>query len=96
MNDEDFGQSLARVSHAMDQLGALFFTKVELLRQKGVDEDQIKRLTEGARAMKDSGVLYLEWAKYYVSELSKVDGGDSEGTGSFLDEDSDFEGMELR
>jgi hypothetical protein len=95
MIDPELQQSLAHVREAMERLSEQFLARVNALEQRGIDESQIKRLTEGARAMKDSSRLYLDWAHHYAKEVSKVDHGD-EADEPFLDEGSGFEGMELR
>jgi len=94
MSDDELQQSLTRVREAMDRLGEQFLARVNALEQGGIEEAQIKRLTEGARAMKDSSRLYLEWAHYYAKEVGKAggrDGGEMEE--DFLDEGSGFEGF---
>jgi hypothetical protein len=95
MSDDELQQLLARVREAMETLSQRFQTRVEALESKGVDGAEIKRLTEGGRAMKDSSVMYLEWAQFYAAEIGKAggrDGGDVEE--DFLDEGaSGFEGF---
>ena len=96
MIDPELQQSLARVRDVMDRLSEQFLARVNALEQRGIDEAQIKRLTEGARAMKDSSRLYLEWAHYYAKEVGRVDHGDGEADEPFLDEGSGFEDVGFR
>ncbi|MEW6324517.1 MAG: hypothetical protein AB1515_03925 [Nitrospirota bacterium] len=95
MTDNELQQSLSRVQEAMERLNEQFLAKVETLERQGTDAAQIKRLTEGARAMKDSSRLYLDWAHHYAKEVGKVEHGDGVDE-SFLDEGSGFEGLEFR
>lgn len=98
MSDEELKQSLTRVRESMDRLSEQFLARVTALEQRGIEEAQIRRLTEGARAMKDSSRLYLEWAHYYANEVGKAggrDGGEIEE--DFLDESAEgFEGFGIR
>jgi hypothetical protein len=94
MTDPELLQSLVQVREAMDRLSQQFLAKVDALRQRGVDEVQIKRLTEGAQAMRNSSTLYLEWAQFYAQEVSKTDRGESTEE-PFLDEGADFGGAHL-
>jgi len=90
--DAELEQSLKRVHEAMERLNEQFLAKVGGLEQRGADAAQIKRLSEGARAMKDSSRLYLDWAQHYAKEVGKIEHGGEEEE-PFLDEGSGFEGM---
>jgi hypothetical protein len=96
MVDQELQKSLERAGQAMDHLSRQFEAKVESLKASGIEEAQIKRLSEGARAMRNSCTLYLEWAAFYTKEVAKAErGGDAEFE-EFLDEGADFGGMEIR
>lgn len=96
MAENELQQSLTRVQDAMERLNQQFLTKVGTLEKQGVDTAQIKRLTEGARAMKDSSRLYLDWAHHYAKEVVKVEHGGGETDEPFLDEGSGFEDVGFR
>lgn len=96
MADEELQKSLERTVQAMNEISRQFEAKVEDLKTRGVDEAQIKRLSEGARAMRNSCTLYLEWAAFYIKEVAKAERGDDAELQEFLDEGADFGGMELR
>jgi len=98
MSDDELQQSLARVREAMDVLSRQFQSRLEALEAKGVGAAEIKRLGEGARAMKDSSALYLEWAQFYAKEVGKAGGRDGgEVEEDFLDEGAEgFEGFGIR
>jgi len=98
MSDDDLQQSLTRVREAMDVLSRKFQSTLEGLEANGVNAAEIKRLTEGARAMKDSSALYLEWAQFYAKEVGKVGGRDGgEAEEDFLDEGAEgFDGFGIR
>jgi alcohol dehydrogenase class IV len=96
MADRELQKSLDEAIQAMDQLSQQFEAKVESLKSNGIEESQIKRLAEGARAMRNSSTLYLEWAAFYVKEVAKAERGDDAELEEFLDEGADFGGMELR
>jgi hypothetical protein len=95
MSDDELQQLLARVREAMETLSRQFQTRVDALQARGVDGAEIKRLTEGGRAMKDSSVMYLEWAQFYAAEIGKAGGRDGgEADEDFLDEGAaGFEGF---
>ena len=95
MIDPELQQSLAHVRESMERLSEQFLARVNALEQRGIDGSQIKRLTEGARAMKDSSRLYLDWAHHYAKEVGKVDHGEVEEE-PFLDEGSGFEDVGFR
>jgi alcohol dehydrogenase class IV len=97
MADQELQKSLDEAIQAMDQLSQQFEAKVESLKSNGIEESQVKRLAEGARAMRNSSTLYLEWAAFYVKEVAKAErGGDDAELEELLDEGTDFGGMELR
>jgi len=98
MSDDELRQSLARVQEAMDVLSRQFQARLEALETRGVDAAEIRRLAEGARAMKDSSSLYLEWAQFYAKEVGKAGGRDGgEVDEDFLDEGAEgFEGFGIR
>jgi len=98
MSDDELQQLLARVREAMDVLSRQFQSRLEGLETKGVAAAEIKRLAEGARAMKDSSSIYLEWAQFYAKEVGKAGGRDGgEVEEDFLDEGAEgFEGFGIR
>ncbi len=65
-----------------------FHDKLESRAQEseltGGDPDVVKKLTMGADAMKDSGNIYMSWARHYVA---LADGGAAEAEEG--EEDSD-------
>ena len=57
------------------------------IAQAGKDPELASKLTKGADAMRDSGNIYLSWARHYTS-LSE---GQSDATED--DDDADFGGL---
>jgi hypothetical protein len=98
MSDDELQQSLARVQDAMGVLSRQFHSRLEALEAMGVDAGEIKRLAEGARAMKDSSSIYLEWAQFYAKEVIKAGGRDGgEADEDLLDEGAEgFEGFGIQ
>ena len=74
-------ESIEQVSQAIDGLNRAFEKQVHDLQQ-GRDTDRLNHWVKAARAMQDSGHLYLTWARHYAG-MSEPDEGDE----AFLDED---------
>jgi len=65
MND-DITQSIQEVAQAMAHVNQAFEAYVEELTIAGMDPSEIKRVANNADALKDSGHIYISWARHYA------------------------------
>lgn len=58
-------QAYRAVEHAMEEYNKALLAHVEALRSsEKSDPDKLYRLTQGAKAMRDSSMIYLSYAKF--------------------------------
>ncbi|MGB3942883.1 MAG: hypothetical protein WBK96_15465 [Candidatus Manganitrophaceae bacterium] len=74
----DFEGSLKKLIQVMESLSQDFENKIEDLRQKGQDEEELQQLVKGAMAMKDAAGIYLSWANHYIAKLNQAEGMEPE------------------
>jgi len=55
------------ISDHMSQFHQMLESRAQEIQMTGGDPDVAKKLTMGADAMKDSGHIYLSWARHYVA-----------------------------
>lgn len=67
---EDIQQSIEDVTKAIDRLNQAFEKRTEELRQKG-NQEELNHWIQGKAAMRDSGVIYLSWARHYAKASSQ-------------------------
>jgi len=65
--------ALEEVVLAMERLGQAFLKEIASCRQAGRSEEDLKRLSQGAEAMRDAAGIYLTWAHHYINELNAGD-----------------------
>jgi glycosyltransferase A (GT-A) superfamily protein (DUF2064 family) len=77
-------QSIAEVARAIEHLNRAFEQYTEDLRKEG-DTQELQQWIKATHAMRDSGNIYLTWAKHYART---VGAGTDEGSelDEFLDE----------
>ena len=63
---QDLRQLMNGISDYMSQFHQLLESRAQEIQITGGDPDVAKKLTMGADAMKDSGNIYLSWARHYV------------------------------
>ncbi|TLY15638.1 MAG: hypothetical protein E6K69_05810 [Nitrospirae bacterium] len=75
---------IAEISRMMKRLSEALERRAEEIQATGGDSELAGKLAKGADAMRDSGNLYLTWARHYVAL--------SEGTSDAADEadEADF------
>jgi len=61
----DIQQSIAEVARAIEHLNRAFEQYAEDLR-KGGDPQELQQWIKATHAMRDSGNIYLTWAKHYA------------------------------
>ncbi len=82
---EEIQQSIVEVSRAIEKLNQAFEKRAVTLRQGG-DSKELQQWMTATNAMRDSGNIYLSWAKHYArtagtevmtdeSELDELDEG---------------------
>lgn len=90
----DIRQSIEAVEQAMESLNQAFERHAEALRAP----EQAKELQQwmtGAQAIRDSGNIYLNWARHYARSAGAGAPGQHEDDAdleAFLDEGSDLSG----
>ena len=82
---EEIQHSIQEVAQAIHSLEKAFEKHAEHLRQAG-DLEKLKQWTKGVQAMRDSGHLYLTWAKHYARSSGHQEDESEEDLGAFLDE----------
>ena len=82
----DIFESIDGVRNAMMRLNAAFEHRLEELKAAGSDAGTIKEVAGAAAAMKDSGGIYLSWAKHFAKKAAE---GSTEG--EELREDADLQ-----
>ena len=78
---EDIRQSILDVALAIERLNQAFEKRVHVLREAG-DANGLKQWLTATHAMRDSGSIYLSWAKHYARSA----GSEVEAEASELDE----------
>jgi hypothetical protein len=80
MND-DIRRSVQEVQEALVRVNQAFKGYLDELQNKGSDPSEILQMAKNADALKDSGHIYLSWARHYAGM-----GGDEAATED-IDED---------
>ena len=75
--NNDLRQLMNEISTHMTQFHERLESRGQEIQLTGGDEDVVKKLISGADAMKDSGNIYLSWARHYVA-LSEGGAAESE------------------
>ena len=76
MSDEP-RQVMGHIKDQMNQFHRLLEQRANEIEVSGGDHEVVTKLVNGADAMKDSGNIYLSWAKHYVA-LSEGEASESE------------------
>ena len=76
MSDE-LRQVMGEVKMQMDRFHLLLESRAKDIQVSGGDLEIVPKLMNGADAMRDSGNIYLSWAKHYVA-LSEGEASESE------------------
>ena len=63
--NEEIRQSITEVARAIEHLNQAFEKRADNLRQEGNTQELQQWLT-ATHAMRDSGNIYLSWAKHYA------------------------------
>tara|TARA_B100000315_G_scaffold250022_1_gene282124 strand:- start:1757 stop:1981 length:225 start_codon:yes stop_codon:yes gene_type:complete len=63
---EDVKVAVAEVELAMERLDLAFDQYVQGLRSSDEDSEVLDRAIKMKAAMRDSGAIYLSWARYYA------------------------------
>ena len=66
-------QSLGEITQAMQGFNAAMESWIEELRNSGENPEQITRLRGGAKAMQNSGNIYLAWAEHLANGMPQED-----------------------
>jgi uncharacterized protein HemY len=83
VDHQEIGKSILEVTRAIENLNRAFEKRADELRQAG-DVDGLQQWTKACSAMRDSGNIYITWARHYV-RLSEPAGASEEEDG-FLNE----------
>jgi hypothetical protein len=66
---EDVHRSIQEVAQAIERLNRAFEKRAEELRERG-NTEELGQWIQAKAAMKDSGVIYLSWARHYAKVSS--------------------------
>lgn len=64
---QDLRQLMNGISDHMSQFHQMLESRAQEIQVTGGDPEVAKKLSMGADAMKDSGNIYLSWARHYVA-----------------------------
>ena len=64
---QDLRELMNGVSNQMTEFNKRLESRAQEMEIAGGDPDVIRKLRLGAGAMKDSGNIYLSWARHYVA-----------------------------
>lgn len=81
---DDIQRSIAHVAEAIERLNQAFEQRADQLRLDG-DSKELQDWMKATYAMRDSGNIYLTWAKHYARAAGVPSGSDSD-LEEFLDE----------
>lgn len=80
--DDDLRIIMGNVSSNMTQFHEALEQRAGELESKGDDPELVAKLKKGADAMKDSGNIYMSWARHFVAlserEASEADEGEED------------------
>lgn len=80
--DDDLRIIMGNVSSSMTQFHETLEQRADELESKGGDPELVTKLKKGADAMKDSGNIYMSWARHFVAlsegEASEADEGEED------------------
>lgn len=71
MSDE-IRQSIQNVERAIEHLNMAFDKKADELKEKG-NTEEFNQWVQAKAAMRDSGVIYLSWARHYARASFRED-----------------------
>jgi len=83
VDHQEIGKSILEVTRAIENLNRVFEKRADESRQAG-DVDGLQQWTKACSAMRDSGNIYITWARHYA-RLSEPAGSSEEEDG-FLNE----------
>ena len=63
--NEEIRQSITEVTRAIEHLNQAFEKRADNLRQGG-NTQELQQWIKATQAMRDSGNIYLSWAKHYA------------------------------
>jgi len=82
---EEIQQSIVEVSRAIEKLNRAFEKRGDDLRQDG-DANVLQQWIKATHAMRDSGNIYLSWAKHYARTAGTDVASDESDPDELLDE----------
>ena len=65
MHHQEIEQSVIEVTRAIENLNRVFEKRAADLQQAG-DADGLRQWTKACQAMRDSGNIYITWARHYA------------------------------
>ena len=85
--NKEIQQSLLEVVRAMENLNMAFAKRADDLKKSG-NTTELQQWMNAVYAMKDSGNLYLNWAKHYARSAGVKINPDGSEEGDVLDEEN--------
>lgn len=83
----DIQQSIAEVAQAIEDLNQAFERRADDLRKAG-ESQELQQWIKATQAMRDSGNIYLTWAKHYARSAGAGTAGEESELNEFLDEEA--------
>lgn len=87
MSDQDLKGAIEEITGAVQRLNRVFDEKAKSLREKG-DKEKLREWLTGCIALRDSGDMYVSWAKHYAKQGDETESSDEE----LLDEGAAIDG----
>ncbi len=85
--DQDLNQQIQNIAKGMEAFHQGLEIKAKEAQALGIDQEAAEKLFKGADAMKDSGNIYLSWARHFV----KLSEGDAAESHDDEDDSADFQ-----
>lgn len=83
--NEEIQQSILEVVRAIENLNRAFVKRADDLQKLG-NANELQQWTKAAQAMRDSGNIYLAWAKHYARSTGVKMAPEESEESDFLDE----------
>jgi hypothetical protein len=83
MDHQKIRKSIDEVTQAIENLNKVFEKRSIDLRDSG-DVEGLKQWTKACQAMRDSGNIYITWARHYYGQTAETPGSSEED--DFLNE----------
>jgi len=77
VHHQEIRKSIDDVTQAIDDLNKSFEKRLKDLRESG-DLEGLNEWTKACQAMRDSGNIYITWARHYYGQAAESSGAEDE------------------